>query len=148
MLNVIETNLKQRAEINNNTYIDLYVRKNSTKDKREKIMIEWYREHLKKVVPEYIEKWEEIIGISLNEWGIKLMKTRWGSCNIQAKRIWINLELAKKNPRCLEYIIVHEMVHLLERKHNDRFKAYMDKYLPKWREVQKELNGLIYESSK
>lgn len=148
LLNVIETNSKQRAEINNNTYIDLYVRKNSSKDKREKIMIEWYREHLKRVVPEYIEKWEEIIGVSLNEWGIKLMKTRWGSCNIQAKRIWINLELAKKNPRCLEYIIVHEMVHLLERKHNDRFKAYIDKYLPKWREVQKELNGLIYESSK
>lgn len=76
------------------------------------------------------------------------MKTKWGTCNVEAKRIWLNLELAKKNPRCLEFITVHEMVHLLERKHNERFKAYMDKFLPNWQNIRDELNDLIYESSK
>ncbi|MGO1468899.1 MAG: M48 family metallopeptidase [Tissierella sp.] len=145
LLNLLETKGKQCVEINNKKDIDLYVRKNSTKEKREKIMTEWYREELKKIIPGYIKKWEAIMGVEVEEWGVKLMKTRWGSCNINAKRIWINLELAKKNPRCLEYIVVHEMTHLLERKHNDRFKAYMDKFLPNWRSIKAELNGLIFE---
>lgn len=85
--------------------------------------------------------------VSVNEWRIKLMKTRWGTCNIQAKRVWLNLELAKKNPRCLEYVVVHEMVHLFERKHNDGFKAYMDKFLPNWRGIRDELNEKSYDSS-
>lgn len=145
LLNLLETKGKQCVEIKNKKDIDLYVRKNSTKEKREKIMTEWYREELKKIIPGYIKKWETIMGVEVEEWGVKLMKTRWGSCNINAKRIWINLELAKKNPRCLEYIVVHEMTHLLERKHNDRFKAYMDKFLPNWRSIKAELNGLIFE---
>ena len=69
------------------------------------------------------------------------MKTKWGSCNIQARRIWLNLELVKKSPRCLEYIIVHEMIHLLERYHNARFYSYLTKYLPDWPERRKELNS-------
>lgn len=145
MLKVAETSGKQHVKIYNNENINLYIRPNSRKEKREKVMNEWYREELKKVIPEYIEKWEPIIGVKVEDWGVKLMKTRWGTCNIQAKRIWINLELAKKNPRCLEYLIVHEMVHLLERKHNDNFRSYMDKFLPNWREIQAELNGLIYK---
>ena len=143
LLEVFERSGKQHVEINNNE-IKLYIRPDSTKEKREKIMIEWYREELKNIIPQYIEKWELIIGVKVRDWGVKLMKTRWGTCNIQAKRIWINLELAKRNPRCLEYIIVHEMVHLLERKHNDIFKAYMDKFLPNWRSINAELNGLKY----
>lgn len=146
LLNVVETTGKQHVEIKSNKDINLYIRLNSTKEKREKIMIEWYREQLKNIIPEYIEKWESIIGVKVEDWGVRLMKTKWGSCNIRDKRIWINLELAKKNPRCLEYIIVHEMVHLLERKHNDRFRAYMDKFSPNWRNIKAELNGLIYES--
>lgn len=148
LLNVIETTGKQRVEPRNKKYIDLYVRPGSTVEKREKVMREWYRSHLKSVIPGYIEKWEGTIGVKVNSWGVKLMRTRWGSCNIEDKRIWINLELAKKNPRCLEYIIVHEMVHLLERKHNDRFVAYMDKFLPNWRSARNELNELTYESGK
>ena len=127
--------------------MDLYVRPGHTKEKRERIVSQWYREELKRLIPEYIEKWEDTIGVTVNEWGIKLMKTKWGTCNEQDKRIWINLELAKKNPRCLEYIIVHEMVHLLERHHNDRFKAYMDEFLPNWKSIRDELNEMIYESS-
>ncbi len=81
------------------------------------------------------------MGVNVEEFGVKLMKTRWGTCNTQAKRIWINLELAKKSPRCLEYIIVHEMVHLLERHHNKKYKAYMDKFLPNWKSIKNELNS-------
>ncbi len=147
LLNVVEASIKPYVELNNK-YISLYIRPNSTKEKREKIMNEWYREQLKDMIPVYIEKWEAIIGVNVEEWGVKIMKTRWGSCNIKAHRIWINLELGKKNPRCLEYIVVHEMVHLLERKHNDRFKSYMDKFLPNWKSIKAELNGLIYESNK
>ncbi|HHV36013.1 MAG TPA: M48 family metallopeptidase [Syntrophomonadaceae bacterium] len=73
---------------------------------------------------------------------------KWGSCNTTAKRIWVNLELAKKNPACLEYIVVHEMVHLLERLHNERFISYMDKFLPNWRSVKAELNGLIFKQDR
>lgn len=143
LLNLIETRKKQHAEINNNQYIDLYVRPGSSKEKKEKILEEWYRENLKRMVSEYIIKWEKVMGVTVNEFGIKRMKTRWGTCNVQAKRIWINLELAKKNPRCIEYIVVHEMVHLLERYHNDIFKAYMNKFLPNWKSIKDELNGFI-----
>jgi hypothetical protein len=146
-LNVYETNKKQRVEIKNNSYIDLYVRPNSTVEKREDVMKEWYREELKKVTPDYISKWEKIMDIQLNFWGVKQMKTKWGSCNADRKRIWVNLELAKKNPRCLEYVIVHEMVHLKERTHGEAFKKLMDKYLPNWRAIKRELNEIVYESS-
>lgn len=83
------------------------------------------------------------MGVSVSEWGVKRMKTRWGTCNPVAKRIWINLELAKTHPRCLEYIVVHEMTHLLERNHNKRFKSYMDKFLPNWPSIKDELNNMI-----
>ena len=141
LLNVIETTGKQHIELRSNKYIDLYVRPESTVEKREKIMSDWYRQSLKKVIPDYIKKWEEIMGVTVNDWGVKLMKTKWGTCNVKDKRIWINLELAKKNPRCLEYIIVHEMVHLLERHHNKKYKAYMDKFLPNWKSIKNELNS-------
>jgi len=147
LLNVIESSEKQRVELRNKKYMDLYVRPGHKKEKRERIVSQWYREELKRLIPEYIKKWEDTIGVTVNEWGVKLMKTKWGTCNEQDKRIWINLELAKKNPRCLEYIIVHEMVHLLERHHNDRFKAYMDEFLPNWKSIRDELNEMIYESS-
>lgn len=143
LLNVLETRSKQRVEIVNNSYLNLYVRKNSTKEKRENIMNEWYRSELKLQIPKYIEKWEPIMNVSVNDWNVRKMRTKWGSCNIQDKKILINLELAKKNPRGLEYIVVHEMVHLLERNHNDKFKEYMDKFLPNWRAVRNEINGIV-----
>lgn len=143
LLNVVETSGKQYAELDDN-HINLYVRPNSTVESRNKIMTEWYRERLKGLIPEYIEKWEPIIGVKVEDWGVRLMKTRWGSCNIQAKRIWINLEFSKKAPIFLDYIIVHEMVHLLERNHNKKFKSYMDKFLPNWKNIKAKLNGLNY----
>ena len=105
-------------------------------------MKEWYRKQLKEQLPQLIEKWEKIIGVKSNDWGIKQMKTKWGACNIKAKRIWLNLELAKKPTICLEYILVHELVHLLEKNHNQRFISLMDKFMPKWRMHRDELNSL------
>ena len=144
LLNVVYTNKRlQGVEIRGNKYLDLFVRKNTPKNLRERVMMEWYRSQLKKLIPPLIEKWEPIMGVEVKEFGVKRMKTRWGTCNPAAKRIWINLELAKKNPICLEYIVVHEMVHLLEGSHNARFKAYMDKFMPSWRAVKAELNGFL-----
>jgi len=105
-------------------------------------MNEWYRVQLKSQIPELIEKWENKLNVKVSEWQVKQMKTRWGSCNIEKKRIWINLELAKKPINCLEYIIVHEIVHLLERHHNDKFMYYMDKCLHDWKQIKTELNKL------
>ncbi|HHY77871.1 MAG TPA: M48 family metallopeptidase [Clostridiales bacterium] len=138
LLNVIYTDKKQKVEIHNNQ-IDLYIKEGSTREQRERVMREWYRSWLKEEIPKLIEKWEQIIGVKVDFFGVKLMKTRWGTCNPDTKRIWINLELAKRKPRCLEYIVVHELVHLLERYHNKRFYAYMDQYLPHWKEIRKEL---------
>ena len=100
-----------------------------------------YKE-LKRMLPELIEYWEKKIGVKVDFCGIKQMKTKWGSCGIAKKRIWLNLELAKKPIHCLEYILVHEMIHLLERNHTDKFKAHMNYYLPNWKKLRDELNRL------
>lgn len=145
LLKVIHTNKgKQEVKIRNKTYLDMVVREGATREQRQRVMKEWYRAELKALIPPLIHKWEPIIGVKVEDWGVKLMKTRWGTCNPAAKRIWLNLELAKKNPACLEYIVVHEMVHLLERHHNERFIGYMDNFLPNWRGIKAELNGLIF----
>jgi len=109
--------------------------------KREQLINHFYRETLKKTIPGYIDKWEKLMKVQVREFGVKRMKTRWGSCNRRARRIWINLELAKKKPVFLEYIIVHEMIHLLEKNHNQRFYRLMDRFLPEWKDIRKELNN-------
>ena len=126
----------------NHDKLILQVRYKSNIDQKHTILQEWYRRQLKEIVPKYITKWEEIMNVKVLDFGIKKMRTKWGTCNREAKRIWINLELAKKPPECLEYIVVHEMVHLLERNHNERFIAYLDKFLPQWRHYKEELNRL------
>jgi len=148
LLNVVYTNKKQRVEISKNNQLDLYVREGSSTEQRKKVMMEWYRNELKKQIPDLIAKWEKKIGVKVNSWGVKLMKTKWGTCNPTAKRIWVNLELAKKNPRCLEYIVVHEMIHLLEKHHNERFYTYLEQFIPNWKEIKSELNGLIFDIGK
>jgi predicted metal-dependent hydrolase len=101
----------------------------------------FYRNALKERFETLLPDWQKKIGVTPSKWGVKKMKTKWGSCNTQAKPIWLNLELAKKPPECLEYILVHEIVHLLERKHNDHFKGYMDKFMCGWRERRDLLNS-------
>jgi predicted metal-dependent hydrolase len=132
---------RQRVSKNGNKII-LQVKENATTEEKATLMKEWYRKELKKIIPPLIEKWETIMGVKSNSWGIKVMKTKWGTCNVDEKRIWLNLELSKKPLNCIEYIIVHELVHLLERSHNDKFVAYMDKFMPKWRQYREELNSL------
>lgn len=140
-LEVIEIEATPRVEMQNDSVV-LYVRPGSTMEKRRNILEAWYRVQLKNTLPELIAKWEKVMNLSINQFGIKKMKTRWGSCNHGARRIWLSLELAQKSPECLEYVLVHEMVHCLERKHNAVFYNYMDKYSPQWRFIKKELNGL------
>ena len=128
------------VKLRDDHYIDLYIKEEASKEQRAKVLKEWRREQLKLSIPPLIEKWEKVMGVKVEAFGVKQMKTRWGTCNVGARRIWINLELAKKSPDCLEYIVVHEMVHLLERSHNDRFKAFMDQFLPNWKTIKAKLN--------
>ncbi len=121
--------------------LSLMVRPESPTEKRESVLNEWYRAELKREIPKLIEKWEDPMGVNVNEFGVKRMKTRWGTCNTRAKRIWLSLELAKKDPKCLEYVVVHEMVHLHERLHNKRFYRLIDQFLPDWRERDLLLKG-------
>ena len=139
-LEVVEQAGKHKIEQAGGNKIRLTVTANTSTESRLKLMNEWYREQLKQVIPKLIDQWQTKIGVETNDWGVKKMKTKWGSCNIEAKRIWLNLDLAKKPPECLEYIIVHELVHLLERNHNSRFVAYMDEFMPKWRLNRETLN--------
>lgn len=118
----------------------LRVRPGTSPEKRLAILNAWYRAELKARIPMLIEKWLPVVGVKLSAWGVKRMKTRWGTCNTAQKRIWLNLELAKKPPQCLEYVLVHELVHLLERRHNDRFRELMDGFLPLWRQYREDLN--------
>ncbi|MEG5041823.1 MULTISPECIES: SprT family zinc-dependent metalloprotease [unclassified Microcoleus] len=140
LLNVIYHKGSPKVKVRNNTYIDLYVKEGSDATQRQKVIMNWYRQQLKKDIPLLIEKWSEIINVQVNDWGVKQMKTKWGTCNIEAKRIWLNLELAKKELHCLEYVVVHEMTHLLERHHNERFTLLMNRFLPNWRIYKDELN--------
>jgi len=139
-LRVTEHDGPAKVVLRNKTSLELYIRPGSAVAQREQVLQRWYRAQLKPLVPPLLEKWQPILGVHVDDWAIKKMKTKWGSCNANARRIWLNLELAKKPVRCLEYIVVHELVHLLERNHNDRFTALMDRFLPQWRLYRHELN--------
>lgn len=141
LLKIIEHDESPKVEVRHSQLI-LYIRPQTIQEKMKFILNEWYRSQLKTSIPSMIEKWEKKINVNVEEFAIRKMKTMWGTCNPESMRITMNLELAKKPPECLEYIVVHEMVHLLERKHNDKFKSYMDKFMPKWRFYRDELNRL------
>jgi len=140
-LNVIERTGRHEVKVAR-AKINLYVNPGTSVENRALALTEFYRADMKSRIETLINHWQETIGVNVTAWGVKKMKTKWGSCNAQAKRIWLNLELVKKPPECLEYILVHELVHLLERNHNERFRACMDKYLPDWRERRDLLNRM------
>lgn len=123
----------------------LTVRAASTVEQRGKYVNEWYRGILKAEIERIVPKWEQITGLHPTAWQTKYMTTRWGTCNIKSGKIWLNLQLAKKTPECLEYVILHELVHLKEKNHNENFVALMDYFMPNWREIRKELNGQILD---
>lgn len=141
LLRIVEQAAPAQIKLRQST-IDLHIRPDTSLEKRQLVMEQWYREQLKELVPTIIQAWEAKIGVSLDEFQVKKMKTRWGTCNSDAKRMWLNLELAKKPLHCIEYIVVHELVHLLERSHNNRFVAYMDHFLPDWKQSRNDLNKL------
>ncbi|MEQ9308761.1 MAG: SprT family zinc-dependent metalloprotease [Balneolaceae bacterium] len=133
---------KSKVEMKDDSLI-LYVRGVSTKKKRKVLMDSWYRKKLKQQISRLIKKYEQRMGVEVIEFRVKKMKTRWGTCNIKKKRIWLNLELAKKPTGCLEMVVVHEMVHLLERLHNKRFYNFMDEFMPEWKVFNQELNSSV-----
>jgi predicted metal-dependent hydrolase len=128
--------------------LELHARAGLTAGQRERVLLRWYRERLKEMIPPLIGKWQNTVGLRAKEWAIRKKKTKWGACNAEVGRIWLNLELAKKPVQCLEYIVVHELVHLLERRHNENFSALMSEFLPQWKSRRAELNAapLAHES--
>lgn len=120
--------------------IELYVRSGVKKKQKEELLQAWYRKQLKEVVLKRVARLEKRLNVKVADVAIRTMKTKWGTCNTKTKRIWLNTELAKKSVDSIEYVLVHEMVHLLERNHNDNFIDYLDKFLPKWKYLREDLN--------
>jgi len=141
LLEVVEGSERHQIKRKGKRKLLLFVRPGTSLANRQLVLNEWYRDQLKQRIPGLLDKWQDKIGVKTDGWGIKKMKTKWGSCNIVARRIWLNLELAKKPADCLEYILVHELVHLLERNHNDRFRAYMDRFMPNWKVYREMLRS-------
>jgi len=139
-LRVVERNGPSRVVLRNRSTLEMQTRGEYSAKKREQVLLRWYRERLRELVPPLMAKWEAILDIRAAAFGIRKMKTMWGTCNVTARRIWLNLELAKKPGQCLEYIVVHELVHLIERHHNESFIALLDRHLPHWRHRRKILN--------
>jgi predicted metal-dependent hydrolase len=141
LLKVVEADQPASIELSHGRMI-LRVRWGTDRAKRQAVVEEWHREQLRKAVPPLIEKWEHLMGVRVRRVFVQRMKTKWGSCNDRAGSIRLNTDLARKPLECLEYIVVHEMVHLLEPTHNARFMALMDQFMPKWQSHRDVLNRL------
>lgn len=139
-LSIMKTTGRPEVLLRTKTKMELHVPARATKAERLAVLDRWYREQLRSAAGPLLEEWQASLGVRLEFWGVKRMKTKWGSCNNQTKRVWLNAELAKKPLACLEYIVVHELVHLLEPSHGDRFISLMDEHLSDWRLRQKMLN--------
>jgi len=139
-LKIIERPGRAHVEVDGDRLL-MYVPAGTDTESRAKLLQDWHRKQLRHAVPELIAKWEPVIGRNVPRWSIRRMKTKWGSCNRETGHIWFNLELTKKHPLCLEYIVVHEMAHLLERNHGERFTGLMDKFMPDWRARREQLNA-------
>lgn len=122
--------------------LELHVRHGSTEVKCADVLEAWYREQIKAAVPALLEKWQPLMGVAAGRLHVQRMRTKWGSCNPATGLIRLNTDLAKKPPQCLEYILVHELTHLLEPTHNGRFQSLLDGFMPHWRQVKAELNRL------
>jgi predicted metal-dependent hydrolase len=139
-LSVVEGSHRPSVSLRDDDQMVMHVPAGASAERRLRVLDRWYRTSLASRIPGLIESWEPIIGEEIAEWRIKKMKTRWGSCNPRARRVWLGLELAKRLPECTEYVLVHEMVHLIEPSHNRRFYALMDRFMPDWRDWRNELN--------
>ena len=136
----VEYSYKGNALVLSGDNAILTVRKESTVKQRETFVNEWYRTLLKAEVEKYLPKWERITGLQCSSWQSKYMTTKWGTCNTSTGKIWLNLQLAKKPIECLEYVILHELIHLKVRNHGPEFVAEMNRYMRNWREIRNQLN--------
>ncbi len=141
LLTIYESKQSQSVELKHNRML-LYVRPGADENKKMAIIEEWYRTQLKHAMMPLLAKWEQLIGVKVEQFYVQRMKTKWGSCNSNAHSIRLNTDLAKKPKECLEYIVVHEMVHILESTHNARFVMLMDRFMPKWQFYRDVLNRL------
>ena len=141
LLEVVEQDKSPAVELKHHKML-LRTRPGRTKRRKEAILNGWYRQQVKKAVPPMLEKWQRLMGVEAEGFFVQRMKTKWGSCNTRRCTIRLNSELAKKPLECLEYVVVHELVHLIERKHNQRFLALMDQFMPKWQFYRDTLNRL------
>ena len=139
-LRVVERDGPSRVVLRKRTTLELQVRAGVDVEGRERVLQRWYREQLRELALPLLAKWEPILGVRSGTVAIRRMKTKWGACSIDRRRIWLNLELAKKPVQCLEYIILHELTHLIERHHDDRFVSLMHRHMPQWRLHRKTLN--------
>lgn len=144
-LNVVVDDSRPHVSIRGTRTIQLSIREAAGATQRERLFLAWYRAQLKALGQPLIERWEAAMGVTVADWGVKQMKTKWGSCNVDARRIWLNLQLAKKPAHCVEYIVVHELAHLIERHHTQRFTAVLDQFLPRWRSYREELGAAPLE---
>jgi predicted metal-dependent hydrolase len=140
LLKVVEDEVAPSVELQP-VALRLRVRPDASEATREAVVASWYREVLKAEIPQLIEAWEPRLNVAVRGFYVRRMKTKWGSCNPAARTIRLNTELAKKPKECLEYIVVHELAHLTERHHNERFLAILDKHMPQWRLHRQELNS-------
>ncbi len=139
-LNVIPSDGRPKVEIRRKTHVDLHVKANTTTEQRRTVFDEFYRSELKKLIAGLVDRWEQKVGVHVREVKIRRMKTRWGTCNDEDKRVWLNLELAKKPLHCIDYVFVHELVHLIEKHHTKRFLQLLELAMPNWEHHKAELN--------
>lgn len=141
LLSVVEQDAKPGVKLDHRR-ITLTIRPGSSPEKREEVMHDWHRALLHQTIPALIEKWQPVLGVAVSAYFLQRMKTKWGGCNHRAGTIRLNTELVKKPKDLLEYVVVHEMLHLIEPTHSQRFIDLLDKHYPNWREARAELNEL------
>ena len=141
LLTVDEREAPPTIELTHNRLV-LGIRPETGTARRDELVEEWYRAQIRAAVPQLLVRWQPLLGVELERFFVQRMKTKWGSCNHQARTVRLNTELAKKPVECLEYIVVHELVHLLEPTHNARFVALMDRFMPRWTHHRRVLNRL------
>ena len=142
-LKVVNHTAAAKVELQGNEFIVMYVREKVTEARRAEVLKEWYRAEFKAILPSLVTKWEAILGVKANKWDVKQMKTLWGSCNHRTRNIIFNLELIKKPLHCIEYIVVHELLHIKVRLHNEEYTALLNRHFPNWKQLKDELNEFI-----
>ncbi|WP_234026689.1 M48 family metallopeptidase [Melaminivora suipulveris] len=141
LLTVMEDEAAPRVVRQSNRIV-LTVRPGTATERRAQLLDAWYREQIRATLPPLLDKWQALMKVQASRVHVQRMKTKWGSCNPASRSIRLNTELAKKPPECLEYVLVHELAHLIERRHDARFRALMDRFMPRWQQYRDELNQL------